>query len=130
GAASDAGFFGRDERHGLLSCRQLRTDKRRCEVLQRQALHAIDDRCGEILVAQTSDPLRELSAERLGGRGVVGRDLWPGGGLGDRRWKDGWNDARGAPRRETRTEEAPAIDVHGRSSLSIGAWPAAPSPDA
>ena len=117
------GFFARDERHGALSRRQLRTDKRRCEVLQRQALDAIDDRGGKILVSQPGNPPRELSAKRCR---VVGRDLLPGDGLGSRRR---WSDARCAQGRETGTEEAPSIDVHGRSSLSIAAWPAAPSPD-
>ena len=84
-------------------------EERRREVLKRQSLDAIDDGGGKILVAQPDDPLRELAAERLAG-GDVGRrrSVPPPGGSGDGRWSD----AGCSPGRETRTEKAPAIDVH------------------
>ena len=70
GAASHAGLFIGDELHRLLACRQLRTEERGREVLERESLGAIDHRRGEIFIAQTHDPLRELSAQWLGGGGA------------------------------------------------------------
>ena len=109
GAASHALFFAGDERHRLLARGQLRSDERRREVLERQSLDAIDNRGGKILVAQTDDPLRELAAERLAGGGACC------GGLSAavrRRRPTMERCGPAAPGRETRTEKAPAIDVH------------------
>ena len=82
GAASHAHFFAGHQRHRLPARRQLETHKRRREVLERQSLDAIDNRGGEILIAQTGDPLRELAAERLARGGACCRGL-PGNGSGD-----------------------------------------------
>jgi hypothetical protein len=64
-AVADAGFLFLDERHRLLCRRRLRSEQCGCQVLQRDPLGTVDNGRGQILVAQTNDPLRELPAERL-----------------------------------------------------------------
>jgi hypothetical protein len=68
GAAPDAGLFVGHEFHRLLAGRQLRSEERGGDVLERQSLGAIDDRWWKILMTQAGDPLRELPAERRSGR--------------------------------------------------------------
>ena len=64
GAVAHAGFFFRDELHGLPAARCLGAEEDRGEAMERHPLGAIDHRGRQILMAQTHDPLRKLPAER------------------------------------------------------------------
>lgn len=65
GAIRDACFFIGDEGNCALPCRELRSEKCRRNVLQREALRTVDDIRRKIVVAQPHHPLGELAAERL-----------------------------------------------------------------
>ena len=123
-AVPDAGFLFRDERHRLFRGRHLRPEQCGRQVLQREPLGAINDGRGQILVAQTNDPFRELPAERLrrlGARRRRARLLRPRGDRYGPQPHASGNAGRHQRRLAQKCPSIPLGTTHAHDSVPFGA---------